>query len=217
MWKKFKIKNIFKKKQSKGLKVLVLFLELSAIALVLYLIALPFYPGLKYRATIEEYSQLPEAEERVIIEEQVAEFRGGLPENKFDVSPNRVIIPKIGVNAPIVVTDNADYGLSQGAWLVPDTSTPDKGGNTVITGHRFKYLPPHNLTFYLFDKLETGDLVSIVWQEEDYLYRIKEVKIVDDTEVSILNATDEPILTMFTCHPIYSTEQRLVVISELVE
>ncbi|MCK5211451.1 sortase [Candidatus Parcubacteria bacterium] len=212
-----KLKNIFKKKQSKGLKVLVLFLELFAVALVLYLIALPFYPGVKYRSTIEEYNALPEAEERVIIEEQVAEFRGGLPENKFDVSPNRVIIPKIGVNAPIVVTDNADYGLSQGAWLVPNTSSPDKGGNTVITGHRFKYLPPHNLTFYLFDKLETGDLVSIIWQEKDYLYRIKEVKIVDDTEVSILNATDEPILTMFTCHPIYSTEQRLVVISELVE
>jgi len=212
-----KLKNIFKKKQSKGLKVLVLFLELSAIALVLYLIALPFYPNVKYQVSYEEYSQLPEAEERVIIQEQVAEFKSSLPENKFDVSPNRVIIPKIGVNAPIVVTDNADYGLSQGAWLVPDTSTPDKGGNTVITGHRFKYLPPHNLTFYLFHKLEAGDLVSIIWKERDYLYRIKEVQIVDATEVSILEPTDEPTLTMFTCHPIYSTEERLVVISELVE
>ena len=208
---------IFKKKQSKGLKALVFFVELLAVSLVLYLVALPFYPGLKHRSTIQEYKQLPEAEERVIIKEQVAEFKSSLPENKFDVSPNRVIIPKIGVNAPIVVTDNADYGLSQGAWLVPNTSTPDKGGNTVITGHRFKYLPPHNLTFYLFDKLETGDLVSIVWKEEDYLYRIKEVKIVDDTEVSIQDPTNEPTLTMFTCHPIYSTEQRLVVISELVE
>ncbi|MCK5061435.1 sortase [Candidatus Parcubacteria bacterium] len=206
-----------KKKKKPVLKILVLFLEFSAIALVLYLIALPFYPSVKYKTTIKEYSQLPEAEERVIIQEQVAEFKSGLPTNEFDVSPNRVIIPKIGVNAPIVVTENSKYGLSQGAWLVPNTSTPDKGGNTVITGHRFKYLPPHNLTFYLFHKLETGDLVSIVWKERDYLYRIKETRIVEPTEVSIMDPTKEPTLTMFTCHPIYSTEQRLVVISELVE
>lgn len=208
---------IFKKKKKKGLKILILFLEFLAVALVLYLIVLPLYPSVKYKTTIKEYSELPEAEERVIIKEQVAEFKSSFPENKFDVSPNRVIIPKIGVNAPIVVTDNADYGLSQGAWLVPNTSTPDKGGNTVITGHRFKYLPPHNLTFYLFHKLEAGDLVSIVWKERDYLYRVKETRIVADTEVSILNHTDEPTLTMFTCHPIYSIEKRLVIISELVE
>ena len=62
-----------------------------------------------------------------------------------------------------------------------------------------------------------GDLVSIVWQEKDYLYRIKETKIVEATEVSVLDTTAEPILTMFTCHPIYSTAQRLVIVSELVE
>ncbi len=206
-----------KKKKKPVLKILVLFLEFSAIALVLYLIALPFYPYLKYQAGYKEFAGLPEAEERVIIKEQVAEFKSGLPKNEFDVSPNRVIIPKIGVNAPIVVTENSEYGLSQGAWLVPNTSTPDKGGNTVITGHRFKYLPPHNLTFYLFHKLEKGDLVSIVWKERDYLYRIKETRIVEPTEVSIMDPTKEPTLTMFTCHPIYSTEKRLVVVSELVE
>ena len=183
----------------------------------MYLVVLPFYPNLKYQAGYKEFAGLPESEERVIIKEQVAEFKSGLPTNEFAVSPNRVIIPKIGVNAPIVVTENSEYGLSQGAWLVPNTSTPDKGGNTVITGHRFKYLPPHNLTFYLFHKLEKGDLVSIVWKERDYLYRIKETRIVEPTEVSIMDPTKEPTLTMFTCHPIYSTEKRLVVVSELVE
>ena len=90
-------------------------------------------------------------------------------------------------------------------------------GNTVITGHRFKYLPPHNLTFYLFHKLEAGDIFSVIWNEQDYYYRIKEVKIVDKTEVSILDSTEEPTVTLFTCHPIYSTEQRLVVVGELIE
>jgi sortase A len=103
-----------------------------------------------------------------------------------------------------------------GAWRVPESSTPDKGGNTVITGHRFKYLPPSNLTFYLLDKMETGDIISVVYKEKEYYYRVKEIKIVDKTELSILAPTKEPILTIFTCHPIYSTEKRLVVTGDLI-
>ena len=152
-----------------------------------------------------------------VVKEQAANFASRLPQAEYDISPNRIIIPKIGVNAPVVESKSAEYGLHLGAWHIPDTSTPNKGGNTVITGHRFKYLPPHNLTFYLFHKLEAGDIFSVIWNEQDYYYRIKEVKIVDKTEVSILDPTEEPTVTLFTCHPIYSTEQRLVVVGELIE
>jgi sortase A len=205
------------KPRQKLIKYLVYFLEFMAVVLVAYIVLLPFYPAFKYRLNYSQVAQLPLAQEKEIIKEQVAEFKNSLPQAEYAVSPNRVIIPKIGVNAPIIESQSGDWALSQGAWLLPDTSTPDKGGNTVITGHRFKYLPPHNLTFYLFHKLEPGDLVSVVWHEEDYLYEIKETKIVEDTDFSILDQTSEPTLTMFTCHPIYSTEQRLVVVSELIE
>ena len=60
----------------------------------------------------------------------------GFPEADYAVSGNRVIITKIGVNAPIVESKSAEYGLSKGSWRIPESSTPDKGGNTVITGHR---------------------------------------------------------------------------------
>ena len=131
------------------------------------------------------------------------------------LSPRRIIIPKIGVNAPIIDTENEDYGLSKGAWRLPDSSTPDKSGNTVLTGHRFKYLPPSNLTFYLFHKLEKGDITSVAWDGKIYYYRVKEIKIVSKDEVSILKQTKDPTLTMFTCDPIYSTKNRLVIVSEL--
>ena len=52
---------------------------------------------------------------------------------------------------------------------------------------------------------------------KEYLYKISKIKIVDRTEVSIQNPTTEPILTMYTCHPIYSEKQRLVVIGDLVD
>jgi sortase A len=200
----------------KNLIIITLFALWSlALGIVLYLILLPFYPGWKY-----EYKAVTSVnidyKDEATIKEETLQAAAKLPDNEDSVSPNRLIIPKIGVNAPIVESKSADYGLSQGAWLVPNTSTPDKGGNTVITGHRFKYLPPHNLTFFLFDRLEAGDTFSIIWNNEFYYYRIKDTEIIEPTKVSILDHTAEPIVTLYTCHPVYSTKQRLVVVGELI-
>ncbi len=169
-------------------------------ALIIYLIALPLYPLFKYKYLKPEnnFSQAQEKEAE-----------------KKDLG-NMIIIDKIGVASPIIESKNSNYALSRGAWRVPEGSTPDQGGNTIITGHRFKYLPPNNLTFYLLDKLEKDDIIFIVWQGKNYQYKVKETKIVPPTDISILKPTNEPILTLYTCDPIYSQKNRLVVISELV-
>ncbi|MCK4539610.1 sortase [Candidatus Parcubacteria bacterium] len=203
-------------KPKKTKKILLFILELSAVFLAVYLVLLPFWPVIKYNIYFNE-KIAEEAKDVEIVKKELKIIMKGLPLSEYSISSNRVVIKKIGVNAPIVESSSFEYGLSQGAWHIPETSSPDKGGNTVITGHRFKYLPPNNLTFYLFHKLEIGDIVSIIWKEKDYFYRIKEIKIVPNTELSILNPTKNPTLTMFTCHPIYSTEKRLVVIGELIE
>lgn len=211
------------------LKILVFILEFLAIAIFLYIVFLPFYPTLKYnvkyKETGSEFVVLSEKElasstpiEKIeIIKEKNEGILNHFPEAKYAVSPNRIVIPKIGVNAPIVDSESAEYGLSRGSWRMPESSTPDKGGNTVITGHRFKYLPPNNLTFYLFHKLEKEDTFSVIWNKEKYFYKIREIKIVEANDLSILDPSEESIVTLFTCHPIYSTKQRLVVIGELIE
>lgn len=206
---KYKTKSLF--------KTIIILLEISAFAVLAYLIISPFYPNIKYKITYDNPEIIADAKNEEKVREKTAEIINSLPESEYLISPNRLIITKIGVNAPIVESNNEQYGLSRGAWHVPESSTPDKGGNTVITGHRFKYLPPNNVTFYLFDKLEAGDLISVIWQEKNYLYKIKETKIVPNTDLSVLNQTDESILTMFTCHPIYSTENRLVIVASLVD
>ena len=203
-------------KKNKILKALVITLELLAFALLLYLVFLPIIPSAEY--DFANYrGTLPESKDVEVVKNDTTKIINQLPKNKEDISANRVIITKIGVNAPIVESKNSEYGLSLGAWHVPESSNPEKGGNTIITGHRFKYLPPSNLTFYLFDKLEAGDVVSVVWDKKNYFYKIREVKIVEATDLSVMKNSETPILTMFTCHPIYSTEKRLVVIGDLVE
>ncbi len=193
-------------------------LELLALVLALYLIISPFYPALQYRLAAYENKRInQEAKDIAIVKSKTEEFAKSLPESAYAVSSNRLIITKIGVNAPIVESKSEEYGLNKGAWHYPESSTPDKGGNTIITGHRFKYLPPNNMTFYLLDKLEIGDIISVIWQNQDYYYRISETKVVSNTDLSVLNSSDKPIITLFTCTPIYSTDKRLVVIGKLIE
>lgn len=205
------------KRRKTLLKFIIVLSEFSAVLLVAYLVALPLYPSIKFRLTHDKAGLAIEAQDADKVKAAVQNFKSSFPDAEYAVSPNRIIITKIGLNAPIVESTNADYGLSKGSWRVPESSTPDKGSNTVITGHRFKYLPPNNLTFYLLDKLEEGDIVSTIWEDKDYYYKVSEIKIVDATELSILEPTEEAILTLFTCHPIYSTEKRLVVKARLIE
>lgn len=133
----------------------------------------------------------------------------------YAVSENRLFIPKIRLNAPIVEGLDGNAAMDRGAWLMPQGVRPDAvSGNIVISGHRFKYLPPNNITFYLFHKLEPGDGVKLVWDGIDYDYIIREKKIVEKTDLSILRPSDEKRLTLFTCEPIFSQEKRLVLVAE---
>lgn len=200
----------------KRLKALIFTLRLLAFFLVLYLLLMPYLPKAIYKLEGNE-KDLSEAKNLAQVVEKVEIIKNKLPQSEYAISPNRLIIPKIMVNTPITVTNNEEYGLSRGAWAYPKGSTPDKGGNTILTGHRFKYLPPSNLTFYLFDKLEIGDIVTVIWEDKNYYYRIKEIKTVPETDLSPYNKSDKPILTMFTCTPIFSTSHRLVITAELID
>ncbi len=128
---------------------------------------------------------------------------------------DRLVISNIGVDMPIFHTSDANI-LWKGGWIFPGTSTPDKGGNTVIFGHRFRYLPPVSNTFFSLNKVKVGDEFQITWQGREYRYRIAEIKTIEPTDVYILNPTSNAQVTLVTCAPLFSTKQRLVVIGTLI-
>lgn len=211
----------------KRIKALVLVLELLLLAFIVYLLFLPAYPQLKHvfrdkegvsaSQNIEEIKKVVDKVVAKEVKKEAKKSSNHLPDVSYEVSEDRLIIPKIGVNTPIIVSNNEQEALNKGAWLMPVGVNPDEAGNTVITGHRFKYLPPNNLTFYLFHELEVNDLFSIIWKNEKYYYRIKDIRVVDDSDAWPHRETDEKLITMYTCTPIYSTEKRLVVTAEPVE
>ena len=190
-------------------------LGILIIVFILYLVFLPLYPVVNYMLFQGRISKA-DSQDMTTITEQTEIFMAEKKTEGENDFTNRLVIVKIGVSAPILegLDENA---LDGGAWRLPGSSTPDQGGNTIITGHRFKYLPPNNLIFYLFDKLTVGNIFSVFWDGRQYYYRIREIKRVPANDVNILVPTGEPIVTMFTYDSIWSKTNRLVVIGERIE
>lgn len=126
---------------------------------------------------------------------------------------NRLVLPTISLDEGIVVGDDPN-NVHLGVWHRPRTSTPDKGGNTVLVGHRFSYNSP--ATFYHLDKMKEGDTFAIWWEGTEYVYEVFATTIVEATAVEIEDNTADPIVTLYTCTPVWTAEDRLVIRARLV-
>ena len=136
-------------------------------------------------------------------------------DNRKDIpSDNRLIVPKIALDERIWQGSSPKL-LNKGVWARPATSTPPEGSNTVLTGHRFTYDGP--ATFYSLDKVAKGDKIVLYWQGKEYDYTVTETKVVPPEAVEIEKATQEKQLTLYTCTPLWSAKNRLVVIAKLDE
>ncbi len=129
---------------------------------------------------------------------------------------NRLIIPRIGVNMPILEGPDERVLDRGGIWHIPNTSTPIERSNVVLSGHRWQYLPPSSTTLYLLDKVQDGDPVILYWDGVEYDYRISGRETVRPDQTEILAPTDGPRLTIFTCTPLFSTKYRLVLYGQLI-
>ena len=144
--------------------------------------------------------------------------------------PSRIVIPEIGVDAPVVpISWETAEGNStaQAVWQVPDkyaagwhdTSAPlGVVGNTVLNGHNTTY----GEVFRDLYTLEPGDSISLYSADTPYTYEVSEILILPEggqpLEVRLENAryilpTDDERLTLVTCHPYGSLRNRLIVIA----
>ncbi len=126
---------------------------------------------------------------------------------------NRLIVPSMQLDTEIFEGPTATT-LNKGLWHRPATSTPDKGGNTVIAGHRFTYTNPKGIFYYL-DKVQIGDEIGVWWQQKRYLYKVTAIKTVPPTDIAVEDNTATPQLTLYTCTPLWSPHDRLVVTASL--
>ena len=105
--------------------------------------------------------------------------------------------------------------IDVGFWHFPLSKFPGQKGNAVIIGHRFQYLPPAKNTFFNLDKIAVGDEIVIKHKEGDWKYVVTETKVVDDNDLSVVRDSEDYRLTLITCTPLWTSEQRFVVIAKL--
>lgn len=121
----------------------------------------------------------------------------------------RLYVDKIGIDAEIFEGKGEDT-LLKGVWHLPHTSTPDKGGNTVLTAHRYMETSGPK-TFYLLNKIEVGDEITVHWKGKVYVYEVFEIFIAKPNRLDVEHNTADPILTLYTCTPLWSSTDRIVV------
>lgn len=163
----------------------------------------PFWPQIAYEKGAERRKQLGEE-----IRQNDAKVGG----------ENRLIAPAMGLESPILeAREDWPYpALNNGIWHKPNSSTPDKGSNTVLTGHRFIYNNPNGV-FYHLDKLKIDDNLAVVWNQKRYIYKVRAIKIVKPNQTSIEKPTTKDQLTLYTCTPLWIPKDRLVVTATLEE
>jgi sortase A len=103
--------------------------------------------------------------------------------------------------------------LRNGAGHMPTTPLPGQPGNAVISGHRTTYGAP----FHELDQLVSGDRIEVETAIGVHVYEVRESLIVRPTDVWVTEERPGAWLTLTTCHPKYSSRQRLVVFAELVD
>ncbi len=134
--------------------------------------------------------------------------------NNIDRSRNHLILPSLQLDEP-VYDGTSPSMIDKGIWRRPNTSTPERGGNTVLVGHRFIYAG--TAVFYNLDKLQISDDVYLVYGQKIYHYKITSSSVVPPTAVEVEAPSSETKLTLYTCTPLLTAKDRLVIVAELKE
>lgn len=107
------------------------------------------------------------------------------------------------------------HTMDKGFWHFPISSLPGQQGNIVIIGHRYLKLPPNKDTFFNLDKVKVGDRIEVVQSNTSYTYIVTETKVVEKNDISVLADFSDWRITLITCEPLWSSNQRLVIVGKL--
>lgn len=124
----------------------------------------------------------------------------------------RLVIPSLEVDE-VMFEGVGGETLKMGPGHMPWTPVPGQPGNAVVSGHRTTYGRP----FYDLDLLEAGDRIEVETALGAHVFEVREILIVEPTDVWVTEHKTGAWLTLTTCHPRFSAAERLVIQAELIE
>ncbi|MED3764441.1 class D sortase [Ureibacillus terrenus] len=130
----------------------------------------------------------------------------------------QLYIPKIDLTTPIVEgasDENMKSAVTHMTNSSPVSKLGDKNSNFAIAGHR---TATFGKFFNRLDEMEKGDEFYIETPTKKYTFIVIQTQIIKPTQVEvILPVKDKALVTLITCHPIYSNKYRLIVTGEFKE
>jgi len=125
---------------------------------------------------------------------------GGSPDSS---AVTRLVIPKMGLDTVVkyVPFSGSTWlisGLKQEIAWMGDTSWPGLGGNTGLAGH-VDLVTGAKGPFWNLKDLQAGDPVTVYTEKNIYTYQVREQTVVGDYELSVIQPTNKPQITLITC------------------
>jgi LPXTG-site transpeptidase (sortase) family protein len=148
--------------------------------------------------------------------------------------PDRITIPAVQIDAPIVVTQSRSVELKDQwfeQWLAPDEfaagwqadSAPlGVPGNTVLSGHHNEY----GKVFGHLVNLKVGDTIVLYSGQKSFTYQVTDTMILKERDVSLkirqvnaqwISPTTDERITLVTCWPRRNNTHRLIVVAKPVD
>ncbi len=126
----------------------------------------------------------------------------------------KVIVNSIEVEGSIYEGVDSNT-MNKGFWHFPTSSLPGQKGNVVVIGHRYAKLPPNRDTFFNLDKVKVGDSIEVVQNNNRFTYIVTDTIVVEKNDTSILQDYSDYRITLITCTPLWTANQRLVIVGKL--
>ena len=137
-----------------------------------------------------------------------------------------IVIEKLGINEKVAANVNPfdantylpvlqKYGVAQ----AEGAAYPGQAGTVYLFGHstvNIWDIAKYHAPFTLLNKLAKGDRIVMYYQNQQFIYTVKELKVISPIDVHyISDVQPQPTLILQTCDPPGSDTKRLLVIATL--
>lgn len=115
-------------------------------------------------------------------------------------------ISDLNFQQPLLVGLTNQNLLQGGVAMYPHRSLLKD--NFIVCGH---HLGIKSLLFGGLLKVKKGMQIDVTYLKETVSYNVENIRVVEETELSVLENTMDPILTLFTCESPKRTSKRLII------
>jgi LPXTG-site transpeptidase (sortase) family protein len=141
-----------------------------------------------------------------------------LPKTEY-VLPERLAIPSLGIEAPIVISQSNNEvalqkDLEKGVIYLPGSSTLNQKGTMIIMGHSSAYpwyKGQYGSIFALLNKLNINDEIIVFSKDKQYIYKVLGKEIKAPKDLVFQTQEDESILYIVSCWPVNTAWKRIVI------